>query len=61
VVLCDSILVSGGVESNRDAVISFHGISPEFYMIGDCKEAGNLRTAIFDAYAVAQQIGGGWQ
>ena len=53
---CDSILVSGGVEPNRDLAISFHGIAPEFYMIGDCKEAGNLRHAIFDAYAAAQQI-----
>ena len=23
-----------------DAAIGFHGIAPEFYMIGDCKEAG---------------------
>ena len=53
---CDSILVSGGVKPNWDAAIGFHGIAPEFYMIGDCKEAGNLRNAIFDAYAAAQQI-----
>ena len=53
---CDSILVSGGVKPNRDGAIGFHGIAPEFYMIGDCKEAGNLRNAIFDAYAAAQQI-----
>ena len=53
---CDSILVSGGVSPNRDLAIEFHGIAPEFYMIGDCKEAGNLRSAIFDAYAVTQQI-----
>ena len=56
VVECDSIIVSGGTEPNRDLAISFHGITPEFYMIGDCKNSGNMRHAIFDAYAVAQQI-----
>ena len=53
---CDDIVVSGGLEPNRDLAISFHGIAPEFYMIGDCKESGNMRNAIFDAYACSQQI-----
>ena len=55
-VLCDTILLSGGVEPNRDLAVSFHGIAPEFYMIGDCRQAGNMRAAIFDAWATARQI-----
>ncbi len=53
---CDDIVVSAGVSPNIDLAVSLHGIAPEFYMIGDCREAGNMRNAIFDAYAAAQQI-----
>lgn len=52
----DDIIVTGGMEPNRDSAIAFHGTAPAFYMIGDCKQAQNMRLAIRDAYAVAMQI-----
>ncbi len=56
VVECDDVVVSGGMEPSRDAAIAFHGTAPEFYTIGDCQNAGNLRNAIYDAYAVSMRI-----
>lgn len=53
---CDDVVVSGGMEPSRDLAISFHGVTDEFYMIGDCQAAGNMRNAIFDAYAICMQI-----
>ncbi len=53
---CDDVVVSGGMEPNRDSAIAFHGCAPEFYTIGDCHAAGNMRNAIYDAYSVAMRI-----
>lgn len=52
----DDAILTGGMSPNRDSAIVFHGSAPAFYMIGDCKQAQNLRLAIRDAYAVAMQI-----
>lgn len=52
----DDIIITGGMQPNQDSAIAFHGAADEFYMIGDCKQAQNMRLAIRDAYAVAMQI-----
>lgn len=52
----DDAILSGGMEPDRDGAIGFYGSAKEFYMIGDCREANNMRLAIRDAYAVAMQI-----
>ena len=55
-IACDDVVVSGGMEPTRDIAVSFHGCAPEYYVIGDARDAGNMREAIFDAYATAMQI-----
>ena len=56
VIECDDVLAAGGMDPNSDAAIAFHGSAPEFYMIGDCREAGSMRTAIRDAWTTAMRI-----
>lgn len=53
---CDSIVVSGGLEARRDESMRFFGCAREYYAIGDCREVGNLRSAVFEAYGVCMQI-----
>lgn len=53
---CDDVVVNGGMEPNRDLAISFVGSAREYFTIGDCRQPGNMRNAIRDAYAVAMQI-----
>jgi thioredoxin reductase len=53
---CDDILAAGGMEPNNEEAMRFYGITPEFYMIGDCRNVGAMRTAIRDAYMLAMRI-----
>ena len=53
---CDDVVACGGMEPNSEAAIAFRDAAPEFYMIGDCRQNGNMRNAIRDAYALAMRI-----
>ena len=53
---CDDIVACGGMEPNSAEAVSFRDAAPEFYMIGDCRQNGNMRNAIRDAYALAMRI-----
>jgi thioredoxin reductase len=53
---CDDILAAGGMAPENKAALAFYGLAKEFYCIGDAREAGTMRTAIRDAYAVAVRI-----
>ena len=53
---CDDIVAAGGMEPNAKLAASFSNSAAEFYMIGDCTEAGTMRHAIKDAYCIANQI-----
>ncbi len=53
---CDDVVACGGMEPNSDAAIKFRDCAKEFYMIGDCRQNGNMRNAIRDAYALAMRI-----
>ena len=55
-VACDDIVVCGGLVPKRDEAMVFFGSAPEFYAIGNCKENGSMRTAIFDAYGLCMNI-----
>ncbi len=55
-VACDDIVVCGGLAPKWDEAMAFFGSAPEFYAIGDCKENGSMRTAIFDAYGLCMNI-----
>lgn len=56
IVECDDILASGGMTPEVETCMSFVGSAKEYFTIGDCRQAGNMRHAIRDAYAVAMQI-----
>lgn len=53
---CDDIVAAGGVEPLTDEALSFYNAADEYYIIGDCREPGNMRTAIRDAYTAAMRI-----
>ncbi len=53
---CDDVVACGGMEPCSDEAISFRDSAKEFYMIGDCRQSGNMRNAIRDAYALAMRI-----
>lgn len=53
---CDDVVACGGMEPNSEAAVAFRFAAPEFYMIGDCRQPGNMRNAIRDAYALAMRI-----
>ena len=53
---CDDVVACGGMEPNSASAIAFRDAAPEFYMIGDCRQNGNMRNAIRDAYALAMRI-----
>ncbi len=53
---CDDVIAAAGLESNWELAEQFYESAKEFYAVGDCRQAGDLRTAIADAYAVAMRI-----
>ena len=53
---CDDVIVAAGLESNWELAQSFYGCAKEYYAIGDCREAGDLRTAITDAFNLAMRL-----
>ncbi|MGI5936225.1 MAG: FAD-dependent oxidoreductase [Oscillospiraceae bacterium] len=53
---CDDIVLASITKPREEEVLSFYGCAKEMYVIGDCREAGNMRTAIRDAYSVAMKI-----
>lgn len=55
-ITCDDVVACGGMEPNSQEAIAFRDAAPEFYMIGDCRQNGNMRNAIRDAYALAMRI-----
>lgn len=53
---CDDVVACGGMEPNSESAVAFRDSAKEFYMIGDCRQSGNMRNAIRDAYALAMRI-----
>ena len=51
-----SVVVAGGMKAKTDQALKFAGSSAWFYMIGDCKEAADLRGAIRSAFSTASQL-----
>ena len=51
-----SVVIAGGMNSLKDASLSFYGTAPEFYAVGDCTEVGNVQKCVRDAYCAAVRI-----
>ena len=52
----DDVILANINCPNEEAVLSFYGCAKEMYVIGDCRESGNMLNAIRDAYALAIKI-----
>ena len=55
-VACDDAVALGGMEPRQEAALALADYGGEFYMIGDCRQVGNIHTGSRDAYAVAHQF-----
>ena len=53
---CDDVVALGGMRPMQDEAMAFYGIARETYMIGDCREIGNVHECTRAAFAVASQI-----
>ncbi len=53
---CDSVVALGGMSAHQEEAMTFYGIGQQFFMIGDCKQIGNVQTGNRSAYAAANQI-----
>ena len=52
----DTVILSCGMQPMTESALSFYGCTPEFYMIGDCRQQGTVQTAIRNAYFTARNI-----
>lgn len=52
----DSVIVSGGVQPNVAAALSYAGVTAKFYVIGDANGDGDMQSGIRDAYSKALLI-----
>jgi thioredoxin reductase len=55
-VKADDVVVYAGLKSRKDEALKFSGAAPRFFIIGDCRKVGNIRTCNRTAYAAASQI-----
>lgn len=53
---CDSVVALGGMTPLQQEAMSFYSSAADFYMIGDCRQVGNIHTGSRDAYAVTHQF-----
>ncbi len=56
VIDADDVVFSGGMDPLSDLAMSFHASAPEFFMVGDCHEVGNIRTCQRTSFAAASII-----
>ncbi len=53
---CDSVVALGGMRPRQADALALSDYGGEFYLIGDCRQIGNLHTGSRDAYAVTHQF-----
>ena len=53
---CDSVVALGGMKPMQEEAMALAGFGGDFYMIGDCRQVGNIHTGARDAYAVTHQF-----
>lgn len=51
-----SVVLAVGMKAKSGQALKFYGSSAGFYTIGDCRLAGDLRTAMRSAFGVASQL-----
>ncbi len=53
---CDAVVLAGGRRDRTDAALQFYGAAEEFYLIGDCREPGNVQQCMRAAFSTASRI-----
>jgi hypothetical protein len=53
---CDSVVALGGMKAKQQEAMALADYGGDFYMIGDCRQVGNIHTGTRDAYAVTHQF-----
>lgn len=53
---CDSVVALGGMQPHQQEAMALYACARDFYMIGDCRNVGNIHTGTRDAYAVTHQF-----
>jgi len=52
----DSVVVSAGSRPRQDEAMKFYGSAGRFFIIGDCREVGNVQKCMRSAFATASLI-----
>jgi pyruvate/2-oxoglutarate dehydrogenase complex dihydrolipoamide dehydrogenase (E3) component len=55
-VKADDVVIYAGLKSRKEAAMKFYGSAPRFFIVGDCREVGNLKTSNRTAFGAASQI-----
>jgi NADPH-dependent 2,4-dienoyl-CoA reductase/sulfur reductase-like enzyme len=55
-VKADSVVIAAGMKAKDDLAMKFYGVSDRFFMIGDCKAAGDVQRAIRSAFSAASML-----
>lgn len=53
---CDDVVALGGMRARSDEALTMFGLTPDTYMIGDCRKVGNLHECNRSAYAVISNL-----
>ena len=53
---CDDVVALGGMRSRAEEAMALYGTTADTFMIGDCKQVGNLHTCNRGAYSVVQNL-----
>ena len=53
---CDSVVALGGMSPLQEEAMALYPCGKDFYMIGDCRQVGNIHTGGRDAYSVSHQF-----
>ena len=51
-----NVILAAGMQAKSDLALKFYGTSPCFHTIGDCRLAGDLRTAMRSAFGAASTL-----
>jgi hypothetical protein len=52
----DDVIIAAGMKARTDSALGFYGAADEFYMVGDCRAAGNVQKSIRSAFSTALMI-----
>ena len=55
-ITCDTIVMNGGMAPRQAEAQQFAGTAPEFYIIGDNQQVGNIQTCTRSAFSIASML-----